>query len=54
MLEVINQTYGTTIVMITLNEGIAGMADRVIRINDGKITINTKNDVKAPVDDLVI
>ena len=54
MLEVINQTYGTTIVMITHNEGIAGMADRVIRIHDGKITSNTKKDVKAPVDDLVI
>jgi putative ABC transport system ATP-binding protein len=52
MLEVINNIYGTTIVMITHNEGIAGMADRVIRIHDGKISSNVRNEVKTPVDKL--
>ncbi len=35
--EKINQSYGTTITIITHNEAIADMADSVIRIRDGKI-----------------
>jgi putative ABC transport system ATP-binding protein len=52
MLEKINNIYGTTIVMITHNEGIAGMADRVIRIHDGQISSNVRNESKTPVDEL--
>jgi putative ABC transport system ATP-binding protein len=52
MLEKINNIYGTTIVMITHNEGIAGMADRVIRIHDGQISSNVRNEAKTPVDEL--
>lgn len=37
LLKVTGQRFGQTIVMITHNEGIAQMADRVIRIEDGKI-----------------
>ena len=32
-----SQKYGQTIVMITHNEEIAQLADRIIRIEDGKI-----------------
>ena len=43
ILEKLHQKYGTTIIIITHNEAIAGMADRVIRIHDGKIVKNAKN-----------
>ena len=41
MLENINEKYKTTIVMITHDERIAGMADHLIRIKDGKIAEDT-------------
>ena len=37
LLKVTSQKYGQTIVMITHNEEIAQLADRIIRIEDGKI-----------------
>ena len=37
LLKVTSQKFGQTIVMITHNEEIAQMADRVIRIEDGRI-----------------
>ncbi len=46
VLEVIadaNRTLGTTAIVITHNAAIAGMADRVIRIADGRIASDTRN-----------
>ena len=40
MLEKMNEKYHTTIVIITHNEGIAAMADRIVRIHDGRIIRN--------------
>ena len=37
LLKVIGEKFGQTIVMITHNEEIAQMADRIIRIEDGRI-----------------
>lgn len=37
MLKVTGEKFGQTIVMITHNEEIAQLADRIIRIEDGKI-----------------
>ena len=37
LLKVTSQRFTQTIVMITHNEAIAQMADRVIRIEDGRI-----------------
>ena len=54
MLEKVNRDYGTTILIITHNEGIAGMADRIVRIHDGKIVEDSVNVDKRSVDDLEI
>lgn len=54
MLEKVNREYKTTIVIITHNEGISGMADRIIRIHDGKIVENRLNRNRLPVSDLEI
>ncbi len=37
LLKVTGERFGQTIVMITHNEEIAQMADRIIRIEDGRI-----------------
>jgi putative ABC transport system ATP-binding protein len=37
-LEKVNRELGTLTVLITHNVGIADMADRVIRLSDGRIT----------------
>lgn len=37
-----NDTYKTTVVIITHNLNIAQMADRIIKITDGKVTSNVK------------
>ena len=44
--EKLNHKFHTTIIIITHNEAISGMADRVIRIKDGKVSSNVKNEKK--------
>lgn len=50
--EKVNAQFGTTVVIITHNEMIAGMADGVIRIKDGKVVANIVNETKIPADKL--
>lgn len=38
LMKIASQRYGQTMVMITHNEEIAQLSDRIIRIEDGKIT----------------
>ena len=45
-----NDTYKTTVVIITHNLNIAGMADRIIKITDGKVVSNQKNADKKRVE----
>ena len=49
----VNQKFKTTILIITHNEAIAGMADRVIRIKDGQVSSNTVNN-RIPVAELAL
>ena len=41
VLQTVNERYHTTIVMITHDERISGMADRLVRIKDGRVVENT-------------
>jgi putative ABC transport system ATP-binding protein len=52
--EKMNAQFGTTVVIITHNEAIAGMADQVIRLKDGKIVESQKNAEKCPAAELVL
>ncbi len=52
--EKMNAQFGTTVVIITHNEAIAGMADQVIRLKDGQIVEHHNNDTKLPAADLVL
>ena len=53
-IEKVNQQFGTTIAIITHNEAIAGMADAVIKIKDGKVSSNTANENKLPTSELAL
>jgi len=48
----INREMGTTAVVITHNAAIAGMADRVIRLGDGRVLSVTMNDHKLQPSEL--
>lgn len=52
LLEQINHHFGTTILMVTHNDALKDMADRIIRLKDGRIRENTQNSAKIPAEDL--
>jgi putative ABC transport system ATP-binding protein len=52
VLERINRELGTTTVVITHNASIARMADRVIRLSDGRVASIEQNATKMPPADL--
>jgi putative ABC transport system ATP-binding protein len=47
VIERVNRELGTTTIVITHNVAIAKMADRVIRLGDGRVTSIERNRVKA-------
>ena len=51
-IETVNQKYGNTVIMVTHNDAIRLMADRVVRLRDGAIRSNETNAVKVPAQDL--
>jgi putative ABC transport system ATP-binding protein len=52
-ISAVNQTLRTTTVLITHNAAIAGMADRVLQLADGRIVSDRRNSRRSPPEDLV-
>ena len=52
LIEDINKKYGNTVIMVTHNDAIKNMADRVITLRDGVIRKNYKNKSKIAAADL--
>lgn len=52
LIEEVNQKYGNTIVMVTHNDAIKNMADRVVKLRDGVIRKNYRNETKIPAAEL--
>lgn len=52
LIEKVNQKYGNTIVMVTHNDAIKNMADRVVKLRDGMIRQNYKNETKISAEAL--
>lgn len=52
LIEDVNKKYGNTIIMVTHNDAIKYMADRVIKLRDGKIRHNDVNEEKIAAMDL--
>lgn len=52
LIETVNQKYGNTVVMVTHNDAIKDMADRVVKLRDGMIRKNYQNEHKIPAMDL--
>lgn len=48
----LNQQYGSTVVMVTHNDALKDMADRVFQLHDGKIRRNYCNEHKLSVEEL--
>ena len=52
LIEDVNKKYGNTTIIVTHNDAIKDMADRVIYLHDGRIRENIKNTHKIPAKDL--
>lgn len=52
LIESLNQKYGSTVVMVTHNDAIKNMADRVIKLRDGVIRKNYVNEEKISAEEL--
>ena len=51
-MDQINRTYKTTTVIITHNEAIRDVADRIVRIRDGKVVSNQLNPNRRKAEDI--
>ena len=54
VIETVNTEYSTTVLIITHNEEIKKIADRVIRVKDGKVVSQEMNEKKLRVSELVL
>ena len=52
LLERVNKEYGNTIIMVTHNDALKNMADRVVKLRDGKVSSNKVNENKLPVSEI--
>lgn len=52
LIETVNRKYGNTIIMVTHNDAIKDMADRVVKLRDGMIRKNYRNEHKLAAAEL--
>ena len=52
LIEDVNEKYGNTVVLVTHNDAIKNMADRVIKLRDGQIRHDIVNMEKTPAQEL--
>ena len=52
LIEEVNHHYGNTVIMVTHNDAIKNMADRVVKLRDGQIRKNYVNEEKIAACDL--
>ena len=52
LIEDVNKKYGNTIIMVTHNEAIRNMADHVIKLRDGAVRHNERNEHRISAADL--
>ena len=52
LIEDVNKKYGNTVIMVTHNDAIKNMADRVVKLRDGVIRKNYLNEEKIKAEDL--
>lgn len=52
LIEDVNKKYGNTVVLVTHNDAIKNMADRVIKLRDGQIRHDIVNMEKTPAQEL--
>lgn len=52
LIELVNQKYNTTMIIVTHNEAITQMADRIVTMRDGKIRKNYINENKIPAEQI--
>jgi putative ABC transport system ATP-binding protein len=52
LIEQMNRTYGTTVIMVTHNDAIKYMADTVVRLRDGQIRDTVVNTSRVSADAL--
>lgn len=52
LIETVNRKYNTTIIMVTHNEAIKDMADKVVKLRDGMIRKEIRNEKKLSAEEL--
>ena len=52
LIETVNQKYGNTVIMVTHNDAIKDMANRVVRLKDGMIRSNMINETRIQAENL--
>jgi putative ABC transport system ATP-binding protein len=51
-IQQVNEQLGTTTAVITHNAAVAGMADRVVSLSDGRIVSDARNERKLTAQEL--
>lgn len=52
LIETVNRKYGNTVLMVTHNDAIKDMADRVVKLRDGVVRKNYRNETRIPAEEL--